>query len=87
MPGVARVNVDACGGKVTDPKTGTVFVNNAPISVKGASVQGHGSGSHAGPKTDASSPNVLAYNIQINREGDKCTCGDALSGSGNVLAN
>lgn len=87
MPGVSRVNVDACGDKVIDPKTGTVFVNNSPISVKGADVKGHGSGSHASPKTDQSSPNVLAYNILVNRQGDECTCGDALSGSGNVFAN
>ena len=87
MPGVARVNVDSCVGKVIDPKTNTVFVNNAPISVKGANVQGHGSGSHSSPKTDEASPNVNAYNIKVNRQGDKCTCGDALTGSGNVFAN
>jgi uncharacterized Zn-binding protein involved in type VI secretion len=87
MPGVARVNVDSCVGKVVDPKTNTVFVNNAPISVKGADVQGHGTGSHASPKTDQSSPNVLAYNILVNRQGDNCTCGHPLTGSGNVFAN
>lgn len=87
MPGIARVGVDSCGGLVIDPKANTVFVNNAPIAVTGANVAGHAPGPHAAPKTSAHSPDVFAYNITVNRAGDACTCGDPLSGSGNVFAN
>ena len=87
MPGVARVNVDACGGLVIEALVPSVIVNNAPISVTAASVEGHGSGEHGGPKTQAASGNVFAGNKPVNRQGDECTCGDPLTGSSNVFAN
>ena len=87
MPGVARVNVDNCGGLVIEALVPSVIVNNAPISVTAASVQGHGSGAHGGPKTQAASGNVFAGNKPVNRQGDACTCGDPLTGSSNVFAN
>ena len=87
MPGVARVNVDACGGLVIEALVPSVIVNNAPISVTAAAVEDHGNFSHDAPKTDAASGNVFAGNKPVNRQGDACTCGHELSGSPNVFAN
>jgi len=87
MPGIARVNQDRAGGLITGNLAPTVFVNGQPIAVKGASVQGHGLGSHAGPVIDGSSKTVFANGIGVARIGDLATCGDAIStGSGNVNA-
>lgn len=87
MPGVSRVGVDQAGGKIVGNLAPTVFVNNAPIAVKGASVEGHGRGSHSGPVMDKSSATVWANNILISREGDAASCGHAATGSGDVFSS
>lgn len=87
MPGAARVNQDTAGGLITGNLAPTVFVNNKPIAVKGAVITGHGSGPHAAPVTNASSPNVFANSIAVVRAGDAASCGDTATGSGNVIVN
>jgi hypothetical protein len=63
-----------------------VYVNDAPIVVQGADIEGHGRGSHRSPVMDGSSSTVYANNILICREGDNATCGHVATGSGNVIA-
>lgn len=85
MPGISRVGVDRAGGLVVGNLAPTVFVNGAPIVVKGAAIQGHGQGVHASPVMDEASVDVFAHGIGICRTGDLATCGHAISGSENVL--
>jgi uncharacterized Zn-binding protein involved in type VI secretion len=86
MPGVSRVGVDVAGGKIVGDLAPTVFVNNAPISVKGAAIEGHGRSPHSSPVMDKSSATVYANNILISREGDAATCGHVATGSGDVFS-
>lgn len=87
MPGIARVNQDSAGGLITGNLAPTVFINGSPIAVKGAAVQGHGSGTHAGPVLDGSSFDVFANGIAICRVGDLASCGHAItSGSSTVFS-
>ena len=86
MPGVSRVGVDSAGGTITGPGVPSVVVNGAPISVKGDAVAGHGSGPHAGPVMVGSSGTVFAGGIGVVRAGDAASCGDAASGSADVIA-
>jgi hypothetical protein len=86
MPGVSRVSVDSAGGTIVGNLAPTVYVNNVPIVVKGAEVEGHGRGSHRNPVMDGSSSTVYANNILICRADDDATCGHPATGSGNVIA-
>lgn len=86
MPGVSRVNEDTAGGKITENLAPTVFVNNKPIAVVGAHVQGHGNAPHNNPTMVGHSGSVYANNKQICREGDKASCGHTATGSGTVIA-
>jgi uncharacterized Zn-binding protein involved in type VI secretion len=86
MPGISRVGVDAAGGKIVGNLAPTVYVNNAPVVVKGATVEGHGRSPHSGPVMDKSSGTVRANNIEICRAGDAASCGHAATGSGDVNA-
>jgi uncharacterized Zn-binding protein involved in type VI secretion len=87
MPGIARVGVDKAGGVVTGNLAPTVFVNGAPIVVKGAAVAPHPRGlPHEGsPVMDEASVDVFANGIGICRTGDLASCGHPISGSSNVL--
>lgn len=86
MSGVSRVGTDAAGGLIQGDLAPTVSVNGAHIAVKGAAVAGHGLGPHAGPVMSGSSSTVFANGIEVVRAGDSASCGDAASGSSDVLA-
>lgn len=85
MPAIARVNQDSAGGLITGNLAPTVFINGSPIAVKGATVQGHGLGSHAGPVLDGSSYVVFANGIPICRVGDLASCGHAITGGSSTV--
>ncbi len=87
MPGASRVNVDKAGGTIVGNLAPTVFVNNQPIAVKGAAVEGHGRSPHSSPVMRDSSADVFAHNIGVVRAGDTATCGDAATGSSDVFVN
>jgi uncharacterized Zn-binding protein involved in type VI secretion len=86
MPGISRVGVDVAGATIVGNLAPTVYVNNAPIAVKGATIEGHGRGAHRSPTMDTSSATVRANNIEICRAGDSASCGHTASGSGDVNA-
>jgi uncharacterized Zn-binding protein involved in type VI secretion len=86
MPGVSRVNQDTAGGTIIEALAPTVFVNNKPITVQGAHIQGHGDAPHASPVMVDHSGTVFANNIGVCREGDKASCAHPATGSGNVFA-
>lgn len=87
MPGISRVGVDAAGGTIVGNLAPTVFVNGAPIVVKGADVQPHGLPPHSPqPVMVGSSSTVFAQGIPVVRQGDLASCGHPASGSGNVFA-
>jgi uncharacterized Zn-binding protein involved in type VI secretion len=85
MPGIARVGVDKAGGVVTGNLAPTVFINGAPVVVKGATIAGHGRSPHDASVMDEASVDVFANGIGICRTGDLATCGHAITGSRNVL--
>jgi len=85
MPGASRVGVDSAGGVITGNLAPTVFVNGAPIVVKGAGVAGHGVGAHAGPVMVGASATVFANGIPVCRAGDAANCTHTASGSADVL--
>ena len=87
MPGISRVGVDAAGGIITGDLAPTVFVNGAPIAVKGAAVASHGDSPHNSAVMVGSSGDVIANGIQICRAGDAASCGDTASGSSDVIAD
>lgn len=86
MPGVSRVGVDAAGGTILGPGVPSVVVNGSPVSVIGDSVAGHGDAPHAAPTMTAGSGTVIAGGIGVVRAGDAASCGDAASGSSDVIA-
>lgn len=57
--GCTRVGVDTAGGLVLGIGGPRVLVNGAVISLQGDSIQPHGDGPHAAPKTANPSPNVF----------------------------
>jgi uncharacterized Zn-binding protein involved in type VI secretion len=79
MPGIARATQDLAGGTITGVLAPTVFVNGKPIAVKGATVDPHGTGSHASSVLDGSSLVVFANGIPICRVGDLASCGHPIS--------
>lgn len=88
MPGISRVGVDAAGGTIVGNLAPTVFVNGAPIVVKGADVEPH---PPLPPHTTAPvmvgcSSSVFANGIPVVRQGDAASCGHPASGSGDVFA-
>lgn len=85
MPGISRVGIDKAGGVVTGNLAPTVFVNGAPIVVKGATIEPHGPQPHGSPVMDEASVDVFANGIGICRTGDLATCGHPITGSRNVL--
>lgn len=89
MPGASRVGVDTAGGVIVGNLAPTVFVNGAPVAVKGAAVEPH---PPTPPHTTApvmvgSSATVYANGILICRAGDSASCGHTASGSADVFAN
>lgn len=87
MPGISRVGVDAAGGTIVGNLAPTVFVNGAPIVVKGANVVPHGLPPHSPqPVMVGCSSTVFANGIPVVRAGDAASCGHAASGSGDVFA-
>lgn len=83
MPGICRDN-DTAGGDLIPSQT-TVFANNEEVIVDGDDVAGHGPGEHAGPTMVAGSNKVFVGEIAVCNAGDEATCGDAASGSANVI--
>lgn len=87
MPGISRVGVDAAGGTIIGNLAPTVFVNGAPIAVKGAEVASHGPAPHSPkPVMVGCSSTVFANGIPVVRAGDSASCGHAATGSGDVFA-
>ena len=87
MPGISRVGVDTAGGTIVGNLAPTVFVNGAPIVVKGADVEPHGLPPHSPqPVMVGHSATVFACGIPVRRQGDEASCGHPATGSGNVFA-
>jgi uncharacterized Zn-binding protein involved in type VI secretion len=86
MPGISRVNADSAGGTIIGNLAPTIQVNNSPIAVKGASIVGHGRGTHRSPVMVGASSTVFANGIPVCRSGDSANCGHTASGSGSVNA-
>ena len=86
MPGIARVNIDTAGDTITGNLAPKVQINGSPVVVVGATVKGHGSGTHAAPTMNEGSSTVFANGKAICRAGDKATCGHAATGSSDVNA-
>lgn len=88
MPGVSRVGVDEAGGTIVGNLAPTVFVNGAPIVVKGADVTPHPflPPHSASPVMVGCSSTVFACGIPVCRQGDEADCGHPATGSGNVFA-
>lgn len=88
MPGISRVGVDAAGGTIVGNLAPTVFVNGAPVVVKGADVEPHPPvpPHTTGPVMVGCSATVFACGIPVVRQGDAASCGHPASGSGNVFA-
>ena len=86
MPGAARAGVDSAGGTISAGSP-DVIVNGSPIARIGDPVAGHGDSPHASPSMSAGSGDVIANGIGVCRAGDAASCGDAASGSGDVIVN
>lgn len=88
MPGISRVGVDAAGGTIVGNLAPTVFVNGAPIVVKGADVEPHPPfpPHSSSPIMVGCSSTVFAHGIPVVRQGDAASCGHPASGSGDVFA-
>lgn len=89
MPGISRVGVDAAGGTIVGNLAPTVFVNGAPIVVKGAAVTPHpvNPPHSTDPVMVGCSATVFANGIAVVRAGDAASCGHTASGSSDVFAN
>ena len=86
MSGICRVGVDSAGGVILGVnQNGTVFANGSLVSVDKDRVQGHGTGTHAGPVMIAKSKNVFVNGIAVCKETNQATCGHPASGSINVF--
>ena len=86
MSGICRVGVDSAGGVILGVnQNGTVFANGSLVSVDKDRVQGHGTGTHAGPVMIAKSKNVFVNGIAVCKEGNTATCGHPATGSDNVF--
>lgn len=88
MPGVSRVGVDSAGGTIIGNLAPTVFVNGAPIVVRGAAVTPHPPvpPHTTGPVMVGCSSTVFACGIPVVRAGDAASCGHVATGSSNVSA-
>ncbi|WP_151946934.1 PAAR domain-containing protein [Aliarcobacter butzleri] len=86
MSGICRVGIDSAGGVIVGVnQNGTVFTNGFLVSVDKDRVQGHGTGTHAGPVMIAKSKNVFVNGIAVCKEGNTATCGHPASGSTDVF--
>jgi uncharacterized Zn-binding protein involved in type VI secretion len=85
--GASRVGQDKGGGGIIlGPGASRVFVEGKKWSLDGDNIAGHGSDSHASPKTVATSTRVVVEGKKPVREGDAATCGHPAEGSSKVFA-
>lgn len=84
MPGISRNN-DAAGGDLV-PSQGTVFANNQLVIIDGDTVAGHGDPPHQTQTIIAANNQVYVANKLVVNAGDKASsCGEAASGSSDVI--
>lgn len=81
MHGVARNNIDACGGAQLDGGQPWFYVDGERVILLGDPVTGHGPGEHGGPVMVEGSPWFFIDGIPVCREGHQCSCGHATTGS------
>lgn len=84
MPGAARQGQDEAGGTILEGSS-DVIINGTGAARVGDSVAGHGLPPHDSPVLIEGSSTVLVNGIALSRSGDLASCGDAATGSGDVI--
>jgi uncharacterized Zn-binding protein involved in type VI secretion len=79
MAGISRAGVDTAGG-VIQPTQSIATINGVPIATVGASVTGHGSGSHASAVMPTGSAIFTINGIPVVLAGMRATCNDQATG-------
>lgn len=87
MPGIARQGIDTAIGSLIEGSS-DVIVNNAGAVRVGDAVAGHYPfvPPHDAPTMSEGSDSVVVNGIPVCRAGDMATCGDAATGSDDVVA-
>ena len=79
MPGISRAGIDAAGG-IIQPTQTKHTINGAPIATVGASVTGHGSGSHASAVMVQGSALFTINGVPVVLQGMRASCNDQATG-------
>lgn len=85
MPGAARQGQDEAGGSIVEGSSDVIINGTGAVRV-GDAVSGHGLPPHDSPTMSEGSDSVIVNGIPLCRAGDLATCGDAASGSDDVIA-
>ena len=84
MPGAARQGQDSAGGTIVEGSS-DVIINGTGAARVGDAVAGHGLPPHDSPVMAEGSDSVFVNGLPLSRSGDLASCGDAATGSGDVI--
>jgi uncharacterized Zn-binding protein involved in type VI secretion len=84
MPGAARQSQDEAGGTIIEGSA-DVIINGTGAARVGDAVAGHGLPPHDSPVLVQGSDTVFVNGIALSRSGDLASCGDAATGSSDVI--
>ena len=84
MSGAARQGQDSAGGTIVEG-SGDVIINGTGAVRVGDAVAGHGLPPHDSPVMAEGSDSVFVNGLPLSRSGDLASCGDAATGSGDVI--
>jgi uncharacterized Zn-binding protein involved in type VI secretion len=86
MPGISRAGIDTAGG-IIQPTQMVFFINGAPVATQGASVTGHGSGSHASAVMVQGSSILTVNGVGVVLAGMLASCNDQATGDPNYTCS
>ncbi|MNT56239.1 PAAR motif protein [compost metagenome] len=81
MAGIARAGVDSAGG-IIQPTQSIATINGIPIATMGASITGHGSGSHSSASIVEGSSLFTINGVPVVLAGMRASCNDQATGDG-----
>ena len=79
MAGIARAGIDTAGG-IIQPTQSIATINGVPIATIGASITGHGSGSHSSAVMVEGSTLFTINGVPVALEGMRASCNHTASG-------
>jgi uncharacterized Zn-binding protein involved in type VI secretion len=81
MAGISKAGIDTAGG-VIQPTQAIATINGVPIATLGASVTGHGSGSHASAVMVQGSALFTINGVPVVLAGMRASCNHQATGDG-----